>query len=99
MAIITLTEAKDHLRVQESDEDALISLYIEAAEAEIKNYINRDIPIVSGTSSKLPAPIKAAALLLVSDLFENRDGAADKIMNENPAIKRLLYPYRDRLGI
>lgn len=97
--IITLSEAKSHLRVTSNDEDTLISLFVKSATAEIENYINRDIPVVTGTTATYPAPIKAAALLLVSDLFENRDGASDKELIQNPAIQRLLYPYRDGLGI
>lgn len=97
--IITLAEAKAHLRLTSTDEDGLVRLFIQSATTEVENYLNRDIPVVTGTTATYPAPIKAATLLLVSDLFENRDGASDKVLIQNAAIQRLLYPYRDGLGV
>lgn len=97
MAIITLAEAKLHLRastyVDSPDpEDTLINIYIGAAEDHIRNYLDREI-----IPSK--SAIKAAALLLVGDLYENREAAGEKEIKENPAVNRLLFPYRRNLGV
>ena len=44
--------------------------------------------------SAVPAPLKAAMLLMIGDLFEGREGAGEKARVENPAVARLLAPYR-----
>lgn len=97
MAIITLSEARLHLRaatyVDSPDpEDTIISVYISAAEDYITRYLDREILPVNGS-------IKAAALLIVGDLYENREGAGEVEIKENPAVKRLLFPYRRNIGI
>ena len=92
MAIITLTEAKHHLRITDTSEDTILQLYIDAAEEYITTFLDRQyVP--------RNAAVKAAALLTVADLFENREGAGDKDIKENPAVMRLLYPYRSNLGL
>jgi len=97
MATVTLAEAKLHLRastyVDSPDpEDTLINLYIAAADDYIRNFLDREI-----IPSK--SAIKAAALLIVADLYENREGAGEKEIKENPAVMRLLFPYRRNLGV
>lgn len=99
MAIVTLTEAKLHLKVDQTSEDALIGLHIAAAEEMIEKYINCTIPNKNLPTPNPPASIKAAALLIISDLYENRDGATEIELKENPAITRLLFPYRKNMGI
>lgn len=91
MTAVTLQEAKDHLRVLEDDEDALITSLLEAAEGHVAKYLGDDLPEV------MPAPIKAAVLLLVGDLFENRERQAVTGVGgfqENPTFHLLLNPYR-----
>jgi hypothetical protein len=43
--------------------------------------------------ANVPAAIKAAILLLVGDMYANRE-AGGQLLNENPAVGRLLFPYR-----
>lgn len=97
MAIITLAEAKLHLRASTSvtspdPDNDLINIYIGAAENYILQYLDRQ------TIPQRDA-IKAAALLIVADLYENRLGAGEDEIKENPAVKRLLFPYRRNLGV
>ena len=85
MAIVSLSEAKSHLRVDQSDEDTLIQVYIDAAIDYVGNYLN---------CSNYPqsASIKAAVLLLVGDLYENRESASDIEIIRNPTVDNLLFP-------
>ncbi|MCE8002150.1 head-tail connector protein [Billgrantia ethanolica] len=91
MTTVTLQEAKDHLRVLEDDEDALITSLVEAAEGHIAKYLGDDLP------EPMPAPVRAAVLLLVGDLFEYRERQAITGVGgfqENPTFQLLLNPYR-----
>lgn len=89
----TSTEAKMHLKVDNTDEDDLIDIFIEAAEDFIEVYLDREtVPD--------KAAIKAAALLIIGDLYENRGAQiVGTITSENPAVMRLLQPYRRNIGI
>lgn len=46
------------------------------------------------TAASVPAPMRAAVLLLTGDLYENREAAGVKALQGNPAVRRLLDPYR-----
>lgn len=75
---ITLSEAKAHLRITYSDEDSYIETLITAARQYAENYQNRvyverensDGSVVE--AEDMPAMEKAACLLLIGHLFENR---------------------------
>lgn len=46
-------------------------------------------------ASEVPAPLKAALLLIVGDLAENRESAiVGTIYSETPTVKALLWPYK-----
>lgn len=92
MAIVSLSEAKSHLRVDQSAEDSLIQLYIDAADEYIANYLNN-------ASYPKNSAIKAAALLIVGGLYENREQYGEAEIKESPAVKNLLFPYRRKMGI
>lgn len=97
--VVTLSEAKLHLRVTGTSEDSLISLLIQAATDRVENFINQQIPGAYDSPVSTPASIKAAVLLMVGDMFENREAGGEKTYNINPTVKALLYPYRVELGI
>jgi hypothetical protein len=86
---MTLTEAKAHLRVTHNLEDALIQSYLDAALAHVANFLGDDLP------DPMPAPVEAAVLLLMADLYINRERQGDKPLNENSAYALLLNPFRD----
>jgi len=88
--MLTLAEAKLHCRIDGTDEDALLAGMIEAATAAVGDYINSPTPL----DTTAPAPVKAAALLLVGDLYANRESQADRPLSKNPTFERLLNPYR-----
>ncbi|XGA78592.1 head-tail connector protein [Halomonas sp. CH40] len=85
---VTLQEAKDHLRILDDDEDPHITALIEAAEGYISEYLADNLP------EPMPAPIRAAVLLLVADLFENRERQGERALYENATFQLLLNPYR-----
>ncbi|MGP9632766.1 head-tail connector protein [Halomonas sp. AOP43-A1-21] len=90
---VSLEEAKAHLRLMDEDdaENGLITGIIEAAEGYIAEYLGEALP------EQMPAPVRAAVLLLVGDLFEHRErqaitGAGG--FQQNPTFQLLLNPYR-----
>lgn len=51
-------------------------------------------------AAAVPAPLRAAILLLVGDLYENREAGAEgsgssaRVLNTNPTVDRLIAPFR-----
>ena len=88
-ALLTLDEAKLHCRIDHADEDALLGALITASTTAVAN----ELGVVSLDDTAAP-PIKAAALLLVGDLYENREAQTDRQLFRNQAFDRLLNPYR-----
>ena len=88
--MITLDQAKEHIRVIGDHEDASIQTMIDAATAAALDYLNLD----GFDSSGMPAPVQAAILLQVGDLYANRERQGDAIYYQNRTYERLLNPYR-----
>ena len=88
--MLTLPEVKLHCRIDHGDEDTLLQSMIDAATASVGDYINATEPL----DATAPAPVKAAALLLVGTLYEHRESQGDRQLYKNPAFEALLNPYR-----
>ena len=89
--MLTLAETKAHLRVDQNGEDALITGYMETARLAVAGYLNMPEATVTST---VPSPIKSAALLMVADLYDNREAQSDRQLHDNKTYERLLAPYR-----
>lgn len=86
--MLTIYEARQHLRIDHDDEDELLQAYLDAAEASIADFLGTELP------TPMPAPVRAAILLRVADLYENREGQSDRPLHGNQTFDRLLQPYR-----
>jgi uncharacterized phage protein (predicted DNA packaging) len=85
--LLTLDQAKAHLRVGHGDEDALIELYADAAVQSCLKHCGRKI-VPPGDE----AVFRAAALLMLGDLYANREGViAGQTFSVSPTIENLLY--------
>jgi len=69
MPIVTLPEAKLHLRVDHSDEDALISVWIAAAEESARQHIERNI-YADATALSTAIDAAPAALTAATSAYE-----------------------------
>jgi uncharacterized phage protein (predicted DNA packaging) len=87
--MITIDEVKAHLRLNDTGEDAVLTAFVATAAAHVTNYIG--IVYAEGAA---PAPVKSAALLMVGDLYENREAQTDRPLSENRTFIQLLNPYR-----
>ncbi|MDN5489942.1 head-tail connector protein [Acinetobacter sp. ULE_I001] len=89
MALVQLSEMKQHLRILHDFDDTTIQIYLDSAEQHIKNFLGTDYEKIVDA----PAPIKSAILLLGADLYLNRSMQADQALNNNRAFDLLLNPY------
>lgn len=97
--ILTLSEIKQHLRLEEEEveENDLLANLLDAAVDYASQYVGREIP---WDGEPVPASVRAAILLIVGDLYENREGQiVGATIVDNPAVDRLLHFYRIGLGI
>lgn len=98
--LVTLQEAKDHLRVDTTAEDADIELKIMGASQVVINYLALPSPFWADQAAlELAAPesVKIAVLLLVGILYRDRDGVemGDWEFGYLPfPVTSLLYHYR-----
>lgn len=88
--LLTLDEAKQHLRVDADDQDTLIEAYTDAAVLSCLNHCDRKL-VPRGAE----AAFKAASLLMLGDLFGTRETlVAGQSFSVSPTIGALLNPYR-----
>ena len=98
--MITLANAKTHLRVDHSHEDDLIQIYIDAALKRFEHFTGRKLyedqdaldadADAPEFTQVMEMPIKAGCLLLIGHLFMHRDEDAPTPR----AINDLWQPYR-----
>lgn len=102
MSITTLATAKAHLRVDHSDEDTLIQLYLNGAESSVQSYLNRTLyatTVPEGDDGVvINDAITSAILLQVGSAYENRE-PTEKRQTLPPSMQWLLDPYRIELGV
>lgn len=109
MPLVTLAEAKSHLRVTMTDEDADIESKVEQASAIVMDYMARPLNTVwtatmtGWTDVTVPLVVKAAVLRQLSDLYQFRgdDAGSDRDWTSEregylaPGVASLLRRYRD----
>lgn len=76
MAIVTLADAKAHLRILHNDDDALVSSKILAAMAHLESLLGFEIEVEYTT---VPDDFKQAVLALVGHWYENREATGEHI--------------------
>ena len=95
---IELPEVKIHLRVLHARDDSYIELLTKAAFENIENFIDRPLVELKDDTGEIPSSLKAAALLIVGDLYSNRSNVVGTIVAVNPTTERLMLPYR-KMGV
>lgn len=96
---LDLSEVKSHLRVSHTRDDSYIQLLTKAALESVENFIDRPFLDVFDELGDIPASLKAAALLMIDDMYSNRSNAVVGVsVAINPTTQRLMLPYR-KMGI
>jgi hypothetical protein len=94
ISLVSLEVGKTHLRVDVTDHDADITLKIAQASAIVMRFYKKDVVpddwIVNNSpiSYDIPADIQAAVLLVLSDLYENREASIANPLSD--AVKSLI---------
>ena len=88
--VVTVDEARAHLRIDHDEEDAYLVGLIAKAQAVAEDYCRVSF------SDQAPEPVRLAVLLMVSHYYENRDNSDKQVyVTMRIAFENLLYPYRD----
>ena len=97
--IISLEEAKTHLRIEHDEEDEYLTGLILQAQAAAEDYCRVSFePYLNenGDEVDAPEPVRLALLLFVGFYYENRDiPDMTTYKATRMAFDSLLYPYRD----
>ena len=88
--VVTVDEAKTHLRIEHDEEDAFIGSLIAQAQAAAEDFCRVTF------TEPAPEPVRLAVLLMAAHYYENRDTPERQIyITLRMAFENLLYPYRD----
>lgn len=84
---IQLDQAKNHLNIENDwkDDDEYILSLIDVAESAVRVHTNEDFEsIAKKNGGCIPAPLLQAALLLIGNLYQNREVLGIGKMHELP---------------
>ena len=88
--ILTVEQAKAHLRLQHDEEDAFLASLIWQAQAVAEDYCRLAF------DETAPQAVRLAVLLMVSHYYENRDNPDKQTyLTMRMAFENLLYPHRN----
>lgn len=99
--LVSLEQASVHLRRDTDDDDADLTIKIQAASQAVLNYIDPVDFIDSsgepefdsdGNPVGVPAPIQSAVLLIIGDLYADRDGVDYRSGNSTPRLGDIIIP-------
>lgn len=94
--VVEVSELKEHLRVQHSDEDGLMLRLLTQAQQAASDYCHGTLDQYIAGEGCAPEPVRLAILLFASHFYENRDASDGPAYNNMMrAFHTLLYPYRD----
>jgi hypothetical protein len=86
MVYLTLAQCKQHLLVDASftgDDDYITGL-AGVAEQAVEQHLDRPLAVLVDSSGNLPAPVTQAMLLMVGNLYANREPVAMASVNKIP---------------
>ena len=98
MHYLNLDTLKKHLNIDAyfTDDDDYIMQLGDVAEQMVDEHINNNLSnIVNENGGEVPMPLIHAMMLLVGNLYQNREGVAFASASEIPfSYKYLLFPYK-----
>ncbi|MGY5394556.1 head-tail connector protein [Acinetobacter sp. NigerLNRRAM0016] len=88
---------KTQLRVLHARDDTYIDLLTKAALKYIENFIDKPLDDVL-TDGIFPEDLTIAALLVITDMYENRAAQTEVNLYVNRAVENYMLPYR-KMGV
>ena len=88
---------KKQLRVLHTRDDDYIGLLTKAALKHIENFIDKPLDEVV-KNGIFPEDLTIAALLVITDMYENRAGQTEVNLYVNNAVESYMLPYR-KMGV
>ncbi|MCJ0828695.1 head-tail connector protein [Acinetobacter sp. NIPH1876] len=92
MSIVTLEEAKGHLRYDDDSNDTELQIYLDSAESTILRYVDEEHRV-----EPYPKEFRSAVLLYVGYFDKYRNAESDAPVNGNfmpQPVQALLFTYR-----
>lgn len=106
MSIVTLAEARQHLRIDDTADDAMLQLYLDAVEIAMAEHLNRSLYESDvgddATGLVLTVALRAAILLQVGALYAHREEVTvvtGTVLRLTEVVARLVDPYRLEMGV
>lgn len=101
MQILSLEEAKLHLRVTDNSENTVIQIYIDTAQDYIMHVLEGKLSSLEDSPPAWPPRLRLAALLLVGDYYENRQAQVQSVndLKRNRVADDLIFSCRENLGL
>lgn len=96
--ILTLDLAKKHLNIEDSyhEDDQYILMLCDAAEQSVRKHVNEDLDdIAEKNGGCIPTPLFQAMLLMVGNLYQNREIVGHKTEALPFAYQYLIDLYRN----
>lgn len=90
MPMVTLEEAKAHIKVEHDTEDALIQTYLDAAEGFVRRYCGQDF------EDSVPPVVKVACMMVLAGMYENRQSVIMADRASSFTVNRLVYDYLEQ---
>ena len=94
---IPLAIVKNQLRVLHTRDDAYIELLTKAALKHIQNFLDKSLDLVL-ENGVFPEDLTIAALLIITDMYENRAAQTEVNLYVNQAVEMYMLPYR-KMGV
>jgi hypothetical protein len=92
--LITIEQAKQQLRIDFDDQNADLQMKMEQASDIIVDYLKK--PDHGWNTETVPKTVQAAILLVLTALFDDRDGSGEgDYITPNGPVARLLARHRD----
>ena len=99
MKYLEIDYIKQHSRIDYDCEDALLELFCDAAEDAMAQILNRGkdseemVAELTEVYGHVPAPIRAATLMLVASLYKDREKDLVQESHDNKTFGILVKPY------
>lgn len=94
MKFLTLEYIEQHSRIDTSCETDILTLYGEAAEATLLNYVGMTYAEITEKYGEMPTPLVQAALMLVDVSYQHRSPVSPQNMSIVPyTFDILVKPY------